>query len=274
MSVSFSFEQLLQPGQAPMPVRGFVTRVFDLVLVSLVLILSAPVMVLIAVAILVEDGRPIFFSQLRFGRGGHQFWMLKFRKFAASGDQAGCPLTMEDDPRLTRIGAVLARTKLDELPQLWNVFKGEMAVVGPRPESLRFADCFSGSYRMVLNYKPGVFGPSQLIFRNECALYRGRPDPEQFYREVLFPLKAGIDLAYFAQRTLFRDVMWVVRGALAVMGCSSGTRQAAILVKDVEEQNRAKIVGRSRAIKELPDLAEMPAPGATASSGERRTGAR
>lgn len=142
---------------------------------------------------------------------------------------------MEDDPRLTAIGRLLARTKLDELPQLWNVLTGEMSIIGPRPESLDFADCFDGPFHSVLEHKPGVFGPNQVIFRDECSLYRERSDPERFYRDILFPLKARVDLSYFANRTFFHDIVWVVRGVFAVFGWSSLVQQGPVLVKEAED---------------------------------------
>lgn len=179
---------------------GAALRIFDVVVAAVVLVLFAPLMILIAAAVLAEGGRPVFFSQVRLGRGGRHFRMYKFRKFHKRGCLAGRPLTVEDDPRLSGVGRVLAWTKLDELPQLWNVLKGDMSIVGPRPELLDFQDCFEGPYRAVLEYKPGILGPSQVLFRNEGSLYRGRADPERFYRDVLFPLKAQIDSAYFAHR--------------------------------------------------------------------------
>ena len=115
---------------------------------------------------------------------------------------------------------MLERTKLDELPQLWNILVGEMALVGPRPESLAFADCFDGSYRRALDYKPGIFGPCQVIFRHESDLYEPGRDPEEFYRQTLFPLKASVDLAYFPSRTMMSDARWAVQSVLAVFGCS------------------------------------------------------
>jgi lipopolysaccharide/colanic/teichoic acid biosynthesis glycosyltransferase len=244
LSSSFRFGAWLDRRQPPLLSWGAATRLLDLVVVTTALILLAPLMVLIAAAIRIEDGRPILFSQTRLGRGGRQFSMHKFRKFhepcRGPGRSAGCALTMENDPRLTCIGRILARTKLDELPQLWNVLKGDMSLVGPRPESLDFADCFDGAYRGVLKHKPGIFGPSQVLFRNEAVFYRGRPDPEQFYRAVLFPLKADIDSAYFSHRTLWRDLVWIVRGALAVFGCSSALREAEMLVQDREDRNRQR----------------------------------
>jgi lipopolysaccharide/colanic/teichoic acid biosynthesis glycosyltransferase len=214
----------------------------DIVLAAAGLVFLAPLMLLVGLAIAVEGGRPIFFSQVRLGRGGRHFHMHKFRKFHDRGRPGGGSLTMEDDPRLTRVGGFLAPTKLDELPQLWNVLKGEMAIVGPRPESLDFRDCFDGPYRSVLEHKPGIFGPSQVLFRHEGCLYRGRPDPEQFYRDVVFPLKAQIDLAYFPHRTLSRDIAWAARGALSVFGCSSAFRQATLPV-----QQREGLVGEEGA---------------------------
>jgi lipopolysaccharide/colanic/teichoic acid biosynthesis glycosyltransferase len=204
------------------------SRILDLVIATAGLILLSPVMVVIALAICVESGRPIFFSQIRLGLGGQHFWIYKFRKFHKESGPTGCPLTTRDDPRMSRIGWLLARTKLDELPQLWNVFKGDMAIVGPRPESLDFADCFTELHRKVLDYKPGIFGPSQVAFRDECSLYPMNADPALFYREVLFPLKAHNDLSYYPARTVASDIGWIVRGVLAVVGWSAQLPEMAV----------------------------------------------
>jgi lipopolysaccharide/colanic/teichoic acid biosynthesis glycosyltransferase len=107
---------------------------------------------------------------------------------------------------------------LDELPQLWNVLRGDMAIVGPRPESLAFADCFRNGFENVLRYKPGLFGPSQVSFRYESWHYPPNEDPTLFYRHVLFPAKATLDLAYFPHRTIAADIGWMVRGVLAILG--------------------------------------------------------
>ena len=216
------------------PLRSAV-RLLDIVVSAAALTFFAPLMILIAAAILMESGRPIFYLQLRVGHRGRYFRMRKFRKFHDGRGAAGCPLTMADDPRLTAIGRLLARTKLDELPQLWNVLKGDMSIVGPRPESLDFEDCFKGPFRSVLEYKPGIFGPSQVFFRNEPSLYPEHSNPEQFYRDILFPLKAHIDLSYFVNRTLFSDIAWAVRGGFAVFGWSSLVHQGRVLVEEVED---------------------------------------
>jgi lipopolysaccharide/colanic/teichoic acid biosynthesis glycosyltransferase len=107
---------------------------------------------------------------------------------------------------------------MDELPQLWNVLKGDMALVGPRPESLSFADCFRDGYEAVLQYKPGLFGPAQIIFRHEAHFYPRDVEPIVFYKEVLFPAKARIDLSYYARRTILSDTALIFRGVFIVLG--------------------------------------------------------
>jgi lipopolysaccharide/colanic/teichoic acid biosynthesis glycosyltransferase len=194
-------------------------RLFDVALAAAGLIVLVPLMLLIALAIYIDSGWPILFSQIRLGQHGHHFGLRKFRKFyrvsAAAGNRA---LTLSNDNRMTRVGRLLARTKLDELPQLWNVLAGDMSIVGPRPESLAFADCFDERYRAVLDFRPGIFGPNQVFFRSEGRLYTGVGDPEAFYRRVLFPLKARADLAYFPHRTFRHDLAWISRGVCAIFG--------------------------------------------------------
>jgi lipopolysaccharide/colanic/teichoic acid biosynthesis glycosyltransferase len=199
-------------------------RAFDLCFASATLILLAPVMLLIALFIWVQSGRPICFSQLRLGRRGQLFYLYKFRKFRVDCDANGTPLTLRDDHRLTAIGRILALTKADELPQFWNVIKGEMSIVGPRPESLVFADCFSNGFERVLDCRPGLFGPSQALFRHEDQFFPTNADPVEFYRAFLFPAKAKIDIDYFSRRSLFGDVGWIIRCLLAVIGLNSSVR--------------------------------------------------
>jgi len=205
-------------------------RAVDLIVASTGLILAGPIMMLVALVLRMESGRPIFFSQVRLGVAGRYFRMYKFRKFHEQSGTTGPGVTVRNDSRLTRIGSFLGRTKLDELPQLWNILRGDMSIVGPRPESLAFADCITRGYRKVLEYKPGIFGPNQFYFRDEGSLYPEGSDPERFYREVLFPLKANIDLAYFPRRSVRGDIGWVMRGVLAVFGLrASSTKFDAML---------------------------------------------
>ena len=112
---------------------------------------------------------------------------------------------------------MLAATKLDELPQLWNVLRGDMSLVGPRPESLAFSDCFRNGFEKIHKHKPGIFGPCQVLFRNESRLYPAGVAAVEFYRHVLFPTKAKIDLAYFEHRTLVSDLGWILRAAWVIV---------------------------------------------------------
>lgn len=196
----------------------FACRCIDIVFALTALALFGPLMLLISLAIVVESGRPILFSQPRLGKNGMIFSIYKFRKFRKEIGVQGLPLTMKNDDRMSRVGRFLMETKLDELPQLFNVLKGDMAIIGPRPESLAFADCFKDQAVNVLNYKPGILGPSQVAFRNEGALFPPNGCPSTFYRTVIFPRKASIDLAYYPSRTILSDIKWIVLGALAVAG--------------------------------------------------------
>jgi lipopolysaccharide/colanic/teichoic acid biosynthesis glycosyltransferase len=213
---------------------GISRRAFDVIMALMCLTALAPVMAVIATAIYMESGRPVFFSQLRLGEHGRHFRLYKFRKFRNSSFPDKTAVTLANDNRMTPFGHLLARSKLDELPQLWNLFKGDMTLVGPRPESLAFADGFDEGYGAVLAFRPGIFGPNQVFFRDECLLYQGQADPEKFYRSVLFSLKARVDLTYFPRRTMCRDLGWIVRGLVAISGLPLWPTAGGDLVEGVE----------------------------------------
>jgi lipopolysaccharide/colanic/teichoic acid biosynthesis glycosyltransferase len=210
-------------------------RALDVAIAVAALIVLAPTMLLIAVLIRIESSGPVFFRQIRLGRGGRPFYLYKFRKFWQHADATHGAVTLKNDPRMTRVGRILERTKFDELPQFWNVLIGDMSIVGPRPETLDFADCFGNDFRMVLDYTPGLLGPSQAIFRNESSLYPADLDPQEFYRRVLFPAKARVDLLYFARRTIMSDLGWIIRSVLAVVGFPASHAKALTSVETAED---------------------------------------
>jgi lipopolysaccharide/colanic/teichoic acid biosynthesis glycosyltransferase len=220
--------------------RRLGARIVDIMISVIALVFFAPLMALVALLIYAESGGPVFFSQARLGQGGKHFRLYKFRKFHKRPGVNDRTVTLADDDRFTRIGRLLARTKFDELPQLWNVLKGDMSIVGPRPETLDFADCFGRAYAQVLDYRPGLFGPNQVFFRHEAVLYPKDCDPRQFYRDVLFPLKARVDLAYFPRRTMFLDMAWVVRGVVAVFYFSAPAGDSRDRVRELEMWISAK----------------------------------
>jgi lipopolysaccharide/colanic/teichoic acid biosynthesis glycosyltransferase len=191
-------------------------RALDIMTAGLGICVLSPVFLIVALAIRIESGGPILYSQVRLGQKGRPFSIYKFRKFRANCDLRGYPLTLDGDDRLTRVGRILVATKLDELPQLWNVLRGNMSLVGPRPESLAFNDCFRNGFEAILEHKPGLFGPCQVVFRHESRLYPADGSAAEFYREFLFPAKAKVDLAYFSRRTLASDLGWILRAARVI----------------------------------------------------------
>ncbi len=219
-------------------------RILDVTFAVSALAFFSLLMALIALAIYFESGGPVFFSQIRLGQSGQQFRLRKFRKFPADTGRGGPAVTVRGDTRMTAVGRILERTKLDEVPQLWNILVGEMSVVGPRPESLVFAGCYTRGCHGVLDFKPGIFGPCQVMFRNEGCLYQDGCDPEEYYRRVLFPLKAHADLTYFSTRSLRSDLWCIVHGTLAVFGLSRLSCEALPSMAEVEGLVRY-LAGRS-----------------------------
>jgi len=189
-------------------------RAFDAAVAGTLLVLAAPVIALIALAVKLEDGGPVLFRCARFGELGRDLPMLKFRKMRRDAD--GPPLTSADDDRFTRVGRFLARSKLDELPQLWNVLRGEMSLVGPRPEDPWFVAMHPDDFAEIVGVKPGVTGLCQLAFAKEGEIL----DPENRlhdYSQRLLPQKIAIDLLYVQRRTFLFDVKILVWTVVAVL---------------------------------------------------------
>jgi len=168
-------------------------------------LLLLPVFALIGAAIAL-DGGPVFFRQVRVGVGGGEFRIWKFRTMIVNADLAGPLLTTTGDTRITPIGRWLRRTKLDELPQLFNVIVGEMSLVGPRPEVARYVAMYSPQQRAVLNLVPGITDPASLHYADESTLLAQASDPERLYIDVLMPDKIARNLNYARQATVASDL--------------------------------------------------------------------
>ena len=191
-------------------------RAFDLVLGSLGLAAASPILVGVVVAIKLSGDRgPILHRARRVGEGGRIITVLKIRTMVVSSD--GPRLTGSDDPRVTRLGRVLRRFRLDELPQLINVVRGEMSLVGPRPEDPAFVDMIDPLHRRVFTAKPGITGLAQLQFHDEAELLKGA-DPERLYREEILPVKLRLDAEYLESRTTLLDLQILLRTIGAVLG--------------------------------------------------------
>lgn len=185
-------------------------RAFDFVVALGGLIVLAPILAVVAVLVKCSSRGPAFYLGDRIGRHGRPFKIFKFRSMVAHADRQGPDITHGGDPRITRVGALLRRTKLDELPQLWNVLRGEMSLVGPRPETPRYVALYTPEQRQVLAVRPGITGLTQLAYRNEEE-YLSPDTWEQDYVRVLMPQKLAMDLEYVQHRSFALDVQIVAR---------------------------------------------------------------
>jgi lipopolysaccharide/colanic/teichoic acid biosynthesis glycosyltransferase len=187
-------------------------RLFDLVGAGLALLMLSPLMLLIAAAIKFDTPGTVFFRQERVGRGGRHFRIHKFRTMVADAPSRGPAVTAEGDARITRTGAWLRRTRLDELPQLIDVLAGDMSIVGPRPEVPQYVALYPAGLReQVLALRPGITDPVSLRFADEGAQLARATDPEREYREVLLPAKLRAAAEYAARATLWTDAVVVAR---------------------------------------------------------------
>jgi lipopolysaccharide/colanic/teichoic acid biosynthesis glycosyltransferase len=184
-------------------------RWFDLLVSAAGLVVLGIPMAALGLIFLLADGPPVLFRQQRIGRHGKVFTVLKFRSMTNSQTKSST-ITVAGDVRVTRLGRWLRRFKLDELPQLFNVLKGDMSFVGPRPDVPGYMDKLDGSARALLELRPGITGPATLAFRNEEALLAQAADPETYNDQVIFPEKARINLEYLRRVSLFEDIRLIL----------------------------------------------------------------
>src|SRR6266487_2495850 len=189
-------------------------RLLDIAIATVALVVLSPLIALVAFAVKLESRGPVFFRCNRVGRGGRPLTMLKFRKMR--NGVAGSPLTAARDDRFTRIGGLLAETKLDEIPQLWNVLRGGMSLVGPRPEDPAFVGLHPEQYAEILRVRPGITGLSQLAFANEAEIL-AVDDRLHDYVERILPQKMRLDRLYVERRSLRMDLQ-ILAWTLARVG--------------------------------------------------------
>jgi lipopolysaccharide/colanic/teichoic acid biosynthesis glycosyltransferase len=194
---------------SPAPVGGaapVAKRAFDLVVALLTVLLLAPLLVAIAVAVVAESRGPVLYRQTRVGRGGRPFRILKFRTMVVGADRIGPNISPTDDPRITLVGRFLRRWYLDELPQLLNVVAGQMSFVGPRPETPEFVALYEPDALRLLAVRPGVMGPSTLASMDEEDRLAAADDPLDLYVSTILPTRVEADLGYLDTWTLAGDL--------------------------------------------------------------------
>jgi lipopolysaccharide/colanic/teichoic acid biosynthesis glycosyltransferase len=193
-------------------------RLFDLVASGLGLLLLSPMLLAIALAIKLESPGPVFFRQERVGRFGKPFRIHKFRTMVTDAERRGLQITVGADARVTRVGGVLRKYKLDELAQLIDVFVGDMSLVGPRPEVPRYVACYPADVRaIVLSVPPGITDWASIEFKEENAMLGGAVDAERAYIEEILPIKLGYYVRYVRERSFMMDVRVIFATLAAVV---------------------------------------------------------
>ena len=191
-------------------------RTFDVIVCSLTLLIALPLWALVAIALTLDSYGPVFYRGLRVGRYGSLFRVYKFRTMTVNADQDGVGVTGKNDPGITWIGRRLRKTKLDEMPQILNVLRGEMSIIGPRPEDPRYVAEYTPEQRRILTVRPGLVGPAYIRYRHEEELLARSPDPERTYLETILPDKTRMDLEYIDHRSFFYEVRIMARGLAAL----------------------------------------------------------
>lgn len=181
-------------------------RTFDIVASGLGLIILSPVFIILAVWIKADSRGPVFYRQVRVGRKNRDFRLFKFRSMRPDSDKLGLITVGGHDPRVTRSGYYIRKYKLDELPQLINVFIGDMSLVGPRPEVRKYVDMYTPEQMRVLSVRPGITSLASIRYRNENDILAAAADPDRAYIERVMPDKIAIDLEYVDRATLWNDI--------------------------------------------------------------------
>jgi lipopolysaccharide/colanic/teichoic acid biosynthesis glycosyltransferase len=215
MSSLLRQSELLGASQSVSLRTGAVNRAFDVVFATAGLLFLSPLFGVIAVAIKVDDGGPVFYSQNRVGKGFQPFRLCKFRSMVTGADRHSS-LTAPGDSRLTRVGRWLRHYKLDELPQLFNVLKGDMQLVGSRPEVERYVRMFSSEYAVILQDRPGITDPASLAYRREDKFLSSSQIEQQYVEEIL-PAKLKLSLEYQQRRNFLSDVGILLQTTLGVI---------------------------------------------------------
>jgi lipopolysaccharide/colanic/teichoic acid biosynthesis glycosyltransferase len=183
-------------------------RLVDITFSSIALLFLAPVMVLLMILIRLDSRGPAIFRQQRVGKDFKPFLLLKLRSMTA--ESTGSQITCGNDSRITRIGALLRKSKLDEIPQFWNVLRGDMSIVGPRPEVPDFVDVFRNDYKEILRVRPGITDRASIQFRSEAEILGSCVEPLKYYTDVILPAKIRLAKEYVQSASLKTDFLLIV----------------------------------------------------------------
>ena len=209
---NIDFIHLVVPGFLDSFWPRLIKRFFDILLSFTLLVFFLPLIFVLWFFSSIDTGLNGFFSQIRIGQYGNQFLIFKIRTMRPSDKVSS--ITILGDSRVTKLGSILRRLKLDELPQLYNIFKGDMSFVGPRPDVPGFADCLRGRDRLILKVKPGITGLATLKYRSEEGLLADQIDPESYNKSVVWPDKVRLNLKYITNWSFLLDLKIILRTIL------------------------------------------------------------
>lgn len=191
-------------------------RLCDILLSGVGLIMLSPLLIVVAIWIKLDSAGPVFYRQVRVGRHNKDFRIYKFRSMYVDSDKRGLITIGGHDPRVTRAGYYIRKAKIDELPQLINVFLGDMSFVGPRPEVRKYVDMYTAEQLHVLDIRPGITDAASIKYRNENEILEKQADPEQYYIDVIMQDKLRINLDYVAHHSLLGDLKLIVNTFVAI----------------------------------------------------------
>lgn len=192
-------------------------RLFDIIASGLGLLILSPLFLVVAVWVKLDSPGPVFYKQIRVGRNNKDFFLYKFRSMRVGSDKKGLITVGGHDPRVTRSGYYIRKYKLDEFPQLINVFKGDMSLVGPRPEVRKYVDLYTPEQMRVLDVRPGITDLASIRYRNENELLEQASDPEQYYRDVVMQDKLRINLEYVRNHSFLGDIRLIFNTFIAIV---------------------------------------------------------
>lgn len=196
----------------------FWKRFFDIVVSLLGILITSPILLVVSVLIKLTSKGPVFYKQERIGKGEKPFFILKFRTMVVNADQQGLKITVGGDKRITGVGKFLRKSKLDELPQLFNVFVGQMSLVGPRPEVAEYVSLYNEEQRKVLSVRPGITDYASVCFRNENEILAEAEDPQKEYIEHIMPLKLRYNAKYIEEMSVWTDLKLIFLTLYVILG--------------------------------------------------------
>jgi lipopolysaccharide/colanic/teichoic acid biosynthesis glycosyltransferase len=232
-------------------------RLFDIVASATGLILASPVLLPVMYLVWRQDGHSPFYVAPRVAQGGGSFLMVKLRSMVVNADKSGVDSTSANDRRITPVGHFIRRYKLDELTQLWNVLKGDMSLVGPRPNVKRETDLYTDEERKLLTVRPGITDIASIVFADEGEILQGSRDPDLDYNQLIRPWKSRLGILYVENRSFRLDLRLLVLTAIAIVSRQSALRGVAAILEDLGADERVKQVA-ARQDKLIP----YPPPGA------------